>query len=383
MKIRSSLRSWLALCSLALATTALAQKEQWLEYHTTTDARTYHWLDLTTNPPPNVALPKLNAQPYFARWASPLDPDGGRWASFDRTRKSGPYDRVYFDTTGNGRLDDKTPVSAYRIDQYYAYFDPVRVVFKSPEGPITYHLLFRFMKYEGSQVQLLVSPGGYYAGNVDLAGKKRRLELIDGNVNGTFNDQAADPGDCDRVSVADDKAGERYLGKFLEVDGQLFTIEVARDGAFVKLAKAENVTFAPVHVPETISEFVAFGANGHFVRKPVKAEFKLPVGTYRVHNWRIERKDNKGASWDLRGYSGDQTFEVATGKTASPAVGEPIYTYLDAQQGTNRVDFNLSFRGRLGESIQMTKGNQNPPGPKLWLASVDGVFRATNTFEFG
>ena len=96
----------------------------------------------------------------------------------------------------------------------------MRAVFKGEDGPITYHLILRFMQYGSQDARLLCSSGGYYAGKVDIGGKKRRVELIDANVNGTFNDRAADAGDCDRVMVEGDKTGERYLGKMLEVDGQ-------------------------------------------------------------------------------------------------------------------------------------------------------------------
>ena len=96
---------------------------------------------------------------------------------------------------------------------------------------------------------------------------------------------------------------KRCLGKLLEVDGQFYHIEVARDGAFVKLQKAENVVLGQVRVPETISEFIAFGENGHFVRKPAKGEFTLPVGKYRIQGWKTDRKDDKGAPWELAGYN--------------------------------------------------------------------------------
>ena len=76
----------LILTAMALAGTALAQSEQWLEYHTSNDGRAYHQMELTTNPPPGIALPKLNARPYFARWLTPMDPAGGRWLCLDRTR---------------------------------------------------------------------------------------------------------------------------------------------------------------------------------------------------------------------------------------------------------------------------------------------------------
>jgi hypothetical protein len=393
MKQVTGMVKWAALAAMALATTALAQKEQWLDYHVSTEGRGYRYLDLTTNPPPNVKLPKLNAQPYFAHWTTPLDP-AGRWLCLDRTKKSGLYDRVYMDSNGNGRLDDKTLTGTSHSDQYSAYFEPVRVVFKGEDGPITYHLVLRFMQYEAGQANLLASSGGYYAGKVDIGGKKRRVELIDGNVNGTFNDRAADMSDSDCVTVEGDKVGQRYLGKLLEVDGQFYQIEVARDGAFVKLQKAENVVLGQVRVPETISEFVAFGENGHFVRKPTKGAFTMPVGKYRIQEWQIDRKDDKGAAWQLSAYNFNDSarFEVADAKPVSLEVGEPMRAVMEAPEPSSRsgardltkqVSFSLRFEGHYGETLQIMKGNQRPRGPQLTLTSLDGAYRYTNTFEFG
>jgi len=393
MKLFTRIVEWGALAAMALATTALAQKEQWLDYRVSREGRGYRYLTITTNSPPNVKLPKFNAQPYFAQWTTPMDP-AGRWLCLDRTRKSGLYDRVYFDTTGNGRLDDKTPVGTMHADQYSASFEPVRVVFKGEDGPITYHLIFRFMQYGDGEANLMSSSGGYYAGKVDIGGKKRQIELIDENVNGTFNDRSADMSDSDGVALDGDKVGERRLGKLLEVDGQFYQIQVARDGAFIKLQKAENVTLGKVNVPESITEFVAFGENGHFVRKPAKGEFTLPVGEYRIQSWKIDRKDAKGAAWVLSayGFNDSAQFEVAAGKPVSLEVGEPMRAVLQIEEPTTRpgaraaakqVAFNLRFEGRYGESLQIMKGEQRPTGPRLTLTSLDGTYRFTNSFEFG
>ena len=380
------LQKWTVLMGLTLATVAYAQKEQWLEYHIDREGRGYHWLDLTTNAPAGLALPKLNARPYFARWVSPLDAKGGRWACFDRTRKSGPYDRVYFDSNGNGRLDDKTPITTTRLDQYSAYFEPAKVVFKGEDGPITYHVVFRFMSYPGGDTRLLIASGGYYGGTVEIGGKKRRLELIDGNANGVFNDRSTKPGECDSVAVAGSQQGQRYLGKLLEVDGQFFQIEVARDGAFVKLQKAENVVLGAVRVPESISQFTAFGENGQFTRKPVKGEFTLPAGEYQIEDWVITRKDSKGVNWQVNGSGSDESpkFEATAAKPAVLEVGEPFRMALKAQDlPSQTVAFSLSFKGRGNESLQLLRENQSPPGPRLTLASLDSSYRSTNTFEFG
>ena len=377
----------LILAGLVLAGTAFAQSEQWLEYHTGTEGRAYHQLELTTNPPPGVALPKLNAPPYFARWATPMDPAGGRWLCLDRTRKSGPYDRLYLDRNGNGRLDDETPVPA-RLDSYNASFPPVPVVFKGEDGPVTYHLLFRFYQYEKSPAQLLASSAGWYEGVVNFDGAKKRIQLIDGNVNGTFNDMASDPYASDRIQVEGDKTSERFLGKLLEVDGKFFKIEVARDGAFVKVQPVPpgGIALGQVRVPENISEFAAFGENGHFTRKPVNSEFTLPAGKYRMVGWTINRKDDKGAAWELSGYNFPEAagFEVVTGKTVALEIGEPVQTVLKTTDATNRlVSFNLSFVGQQKETVQILREGQRPRGPKIMLANAAGTLCYTNTFEFG
>ena len=377
----------LILAGMALAGTVFAQPEQWLEYHTSTDGRAYHQMELTTNPPPGVTLPKLNSPPYFARWATPMDPAGGRWLCLDRTRKSGPYDRLYIDRNGTGRLDDETPVQA-RLDSYNAMFPPVPVLFKGEDGPITYHLLFRFYQYEKSPAQLLASSAGWYEGVVNFGGAKKRIQLIDGNVNGTFNDVAPDPYDSDRVQVEGDQTSERFLGRMLEVDGKFFKIEAARDGAFVKVQPVPpgGITLGQVRVPENISEFAAFGENGHFVRKPANGEFTLPAGHYRIFRWTINRQDEKGTAWTLSGYNFPQTagFEVAAGKTAVLEIGEPVQAALKVTESTNRqVAFSLSFVGQQRESIEMLRDGQRPRGPKLMLANADGTLCYTNTFEFG
>jgi hypothetical protein len=375
----------LILAGMALAAAASAQTEQWLGYHTSSEARSYHSLQITSNAPPGVALPKLGATPYFVRWATPMDPNGGRWICLDRTRKSGPYDKLYIDSNGNGRLDDKKPVQA-KIDSSESIFPPTPVVFKGEDGPITYHLIFLMYQNDNSPPQFLVSSAGWYEGQVNFDGTKKRIQLIDGNVNGTFNDVAAEPYESDRVQVAGDKTDERFLGRMLEVDGKLFRIEVARDGAFVKVQKLENVALGTVRVPDTISEFVAFGENGFFTRKPVNSQLTLPVGNYRVFQWTINRKDEKGAAWTLEGsgFSKESTFAVATNKPADLEIGEPIQTLLTANEGKDRqITFNLQFQGRQKESIQMLRGGQRPAGPKLTLVKADGAVAYNGTFEFG
>jgi len=378
-----------ALAGLASCLTAAAQQEQWLEYHTGDEPRGYRWLEISTNAPSNVALPKLQEGACFGRWTNAFESAGGRWFCLDRSRKSGPCDRLFFDCNGNGRLDDESPVNASRVEANMAYFDPVKIVFKGEDGPISYHVIARFYQFERERAQLMVGAGGWYEGQVTLAGKKRRARLVDNTVNGIFNDASTSPSDSDRIVIFDDKDKEkevdRYLGKYLEVDGQLLQIEVARDGAFIKAQKAEGVQFGKVRVPEAISEFEAFGRNGHFVRKPDKGELSLPVGDYRVNTWTINRKDEKGAAWKLSGASFSKAAEFTVGveNVVELPIGEPLRAVLQAREAKSQISFDLRLLGSLGETVQLLRGKERPRGPRMQVASLTGKFSSTNTFEYG
>jgi hypothetical protein len=381
---RGQVMAWAASMMLALTAHGASQGEQWLQYRTSTEGRGHRWLELTTNPPPSVPLPPISGQSTFARWDTPLDPQG-RWLCFERTRKAGPHHRVYVDRNGNGRLDDEVPLDAAAVDPYSAAFEPVRLVFKGEDGPLTYHLLLRFMRYDDGETRLLAESGCYYAGNVDFAGRKRELALVDANVNGTFNDRSPDPADGDALRVEGDQVSQRYLGRLLEVEGLLFAISVPQDGAFVQVQAAKNVPLASVRVPEVISEVVVVGGPGHFVRLPTNGAFTLPVGPYRVHGWSIERKDDKGADWKLSGsgFGEFAGFEATVEKAAALDIGEPVLAALTVTENRGGATFGLRLKGRLGESVELLKGKERPRPPQLHLAGPGGSFRSTNSFEYG
>ena len=120
----------------------------------------------------------------------------------------------------------------------------------------------------------------------------------------------------------------------------------------------------------------------------------MPAGTYRIENWKIARKDEKGAAWELLAYNFNESarFAVAKGKPVSLEVGEPMRAVMAANEPTPRpgsrartkqVAFSLRFEGRYGETLQIMKGNQRPAGPRLTLASTDDSYRQNYTFQFG
>lgn len=379
---------------LVLTSTAGAQDEQWLQYHSEREAQHIVGnvaspnMDFVAGKPPGVKLPTtFKAQEQlFTTWPSPMAVSGRLWIALDRTNERGTWDRLFIDSNGNGHLDDETAVAAYRTEGTSAYFGPVRVVFQTEDGPVTYHLNFRYWRYGKRSMGLHAYSAGWYEGDVIVAGAKKHVMLIDHNVNGTFDDKSTYPDRCDRIRIGrSDTREARFVGNYVEVDGAFYRPEIARDGAYVKLTKAENMCFGNVRLPESITEFSAGGENGLFTRKPENGVASLPVGKYGIEQWAMERKDDKGAQWKLKSTQlfNRGVFDVTVNKEAKLSIGEPIVCTLDVQEKDSVFSFTQSMKGKLGERIEITRNGVRPRAAKLHIKSEDGRYDQSFTFQYG
>ena len=377
---------------LVLTSPARAQDEQWLQYHSEREAMQIVGdmmrsnLRLTSEKPQGVELPDFKTEePFFTSWSTPMVAGGKLWIAVDRTSKQGRWDQLYIDSNVNGHLNDETAVTAYRTEQYYKYFGPVKIVFEGEDGPLTYHLNFMFRE-SGETRQLYVSTGCWYEGDITVAGAKKNCMLIDYNGNGTFNDKSLNSSQCDRIRIGEKGTRDTgYVGNYIEINDTLYHTEIARDGAYIKLSKAEDVKFGDIRLPETITEFSAGGENGLFTFKPEKGAGSLPVGKYRVNSWTIERKDEKGRKWELQGraYTSEGDFKVTADKEAELSIGEPIISTLKATKSGSGYSFSQNLQGRLGERIELTRSGAQPPAPKLHIKSEDGSYDRSFSFEYG
>ncbi len=369
---------------LVLATSAGAQDEQWLQYHSEREAQQIvggmsSSRTVTSNKPQDVKLPEFKTkQQFFIEWATPMVKSGWLWIALDRTSEQGKWDRLFIDSNGNGHLDDEDAITAYRTDQYSTYFGPVKVVFEGEDGPISYHLNFRFYDYNEQNRRLYIYSGGWYEGEVTVAGQKKYCVLIDYNTNGTFNDKSLQAGDSDRIRIGKKGSEDtRFLGNYIEVDDVLYQTEIARDGAFIKLARAEDVKFGNIKLPETITKFAAGGENGLFTREMKNGVARLPVGKYHIEHWEIDRKDDKGKSWTMRGYGFSERGDLEIKEEAETAleIGEPITAGLQVQPNGENYEFEKSVRGSLGEYVTLTSGGQDVRNLwKMKAKNSDGTF---------
>lgn len=384
------IRIWLTvgISLLILTTTGEAQDEQWLQYHSDREARQTLGdmgtlvLNATSDKPQGVELPEFKAQQqFFVQWSTPMVESGRLWIALDRTSEQGPWDRLFMDSNADGNLDDEEAATPHRTSQYYTYFGPVKVVFEGEDGPLTYHLNFRFFDYNELNRRLYIYSGCWYEGEITVAGQKKHCVLIDYNINGTFDDKSLNASQCDRIRVGIKGTRDTgYVGNYVQIDDTLYRIEVARDGAFVKFAAAEDVKFGNIRVPETITEFSAGGENGLFTFKPEKGAGSLPAGKYRVNYWTIDRKDDKGKSWQLRGgyFSGNGDFDVTEATETSLSIGEPVTASLQVRLNGENYEFEKNIVGPLGEYVTLTSGGRDVRDSwKLQAKNIEGTFAKT------
>jgi hypothetical protein len=383
----------LLVLSVLVTSAALAADEQWLAYHSANEARQivgdigYQYLQPSSGKPEGLKLPEFKSgEPLFLDWKTPMVASGKIWIAFDKSNPKGQYDRMYLDANGNGDLSDDPVYQPYRRESNLSYFGPAKIVFAASDGPITYHLSVEFRTYSG-QTNCLLSPGGWYEGQITVGGVKKRCTLIDHNVNGTFNDKSADYSQSDRIRIGE-KAGYEggAVGNYLEMDGKLYKIEIARDGACVSLTEAKDVPYAPVRVADDITSLIVSGENGSFIRTPEKGVIKLPVGAYRVESWAIARKDNAGAKWEMKGTlssGGSGSFTAAQDKEITLPFGEPIYSMVQANKSGSIYSFEQKLEGRQGERVVLTRNGTQPAPPKLHIRSRDGSYDRSINSEYG
>lgn len=380
---------------------AFGQAEQWLQYRSANEARQivgdmgYHFREPSSVKPADIKLPEFKAeQPMFLDWKTPMTASGTVWLAFDKSSPTGQYDRLYIDGNANGDLSDDAAYEPYRQESGRFFFGPLKIVFNTADGPVTYHLSAELRTSSGQRSYCIVSSACWYEGPITVGGEKKHCVLIDYTVNGVFNDKAANAGHCDRIRIGPsaslgvgDPGGRdtRYIGNFIEVGDKLYRSEIARDGAFITLTEAPDVVYGTARVAGNISSLGVGGVNGLFLRTPENGKIKLPVGDYCLAHWSIVRNDDKGAKWELRADPGGNlgAFTVVRDQEKELSFGEPIYSMAEYSQNGSFYNLSQSLEGRHGERITLTRNGSQPPAPKLRIRSRDGAYDRALSFEYG
>ena len=382
-----------------LAAEAELGPEQWLAYRTSAGGEAGkvvgktagQTLELTSKRPDGVSLPELAASdPLFAKWSTPMTPAGYVWLALDRSQPEGAYDRLYIDADADGELDDDTPVvarqaSAFR-QQQSARFRQVKVLLPCEDGPVAFHLDFALWISGPEQVRLVATAAGWYEGSIRIGQEKAHCALFDANANGAFDDASLDVQSSDRVKIS---AGSAFVigraGKYVQLGESIRQLQVARDGAFVRIGPAADQSrFGTVEVPEGMERISAGGENGLLFPTVDQGEAKLPVGKYRLNHWEMRRTDDSGGVWEMTGALSSLAFEVTDQGPAKLEIGEPVVGSVSVRKQNTAHNFSdPTLKGSHGERITLTRSGQTPPAPAVRIKNADGSYNKVFGFEYG
>ncbi len=144
---------------------------------------------------------------------------------------------------------------------------------------------------EGSYAVRLSSDGSWsYSASGAMVGELagERLQLIDQNNNGRFNDFGEDA-----MVIGRGKAAS-FLSRVVSVDGELYSIEVSEDGASVSATPFSGATGAldlasDLETKARMRSVVLRSSDGSmsFEVSQAKGAVKLPVGEYAVHSGQV------------------------------------------------------------------------------------------------
>lgn len=390
---------WLAavLTALAAGGTASAQESQGLKYRTSANAETVigstpgQCLEATFTKPEGLALPKMkSARPVFAKWKTPMVPAGFLWLALDSSTAGGLHDRLYVDTNANGRLDDELPIPADAESSklpFPLHFRQVKVMLAGRDGPVAYHIDI-IAGGEGSLLAISAKAAGWYEGAVKIDGKDHNCVLFDSNCNGAFNDAGQDVGSGDRIRI-DPSGGFAvgWVGKYAQVEGKIFALEVARDGSRVKFTPAQTSALGSLRAGEGVTALRAGGENGQFLLDTQDGiAISLPAGRYRLIHWQSERKDSSGKTWRLAARAPESgiDFEIAAGKELRLDIGEPIISSFSAARTREGCIFSdPKLTGRGGERVELSCSGGRVPAPGLLIRNADGSFNRRISFSYG
>jgi hypothetical protein len=181
----------------------------------------------------------------------------------------------------------------------------------------------------------------------ELAGQ--RLQLIDQNNNGRFDDYGADA-----MVVGRGKAAS-FLSRVVNVGGELYSIEVSADGARVDAKPYEGESgsidlASELETKARMRSVVLQSKDGElsFEVSKAKGAVELPVGEYSVHSGQVAL--GKGHAELRTGRM--KSVTIAANATTTPAWGGPVEAEFKYHRSGDELTIGpreIWYYGRSGE----------------------------------
>jgi len=246
------------------------------------------------------------------------------------------YSRLWFDSNGDGDLTDEKPVSGLpgeRNNLFTTQFPAINFMIKLEDKRLPYCLKpslngrmvseSSFQSGTGASFSYTVQCA--YSGSFTVNGRQYRIQVGDSNGNGRFSDYSTiadvqNPFGRSRIYPKGDNLyitdGSKMnfndrmpLGDLLFLNETLFYMKLDIPNGRMILTEI-NKGLSPLKLtlkPERFTLFIE--DKGHCVNmyKPSGNVTMLPAGKYRLLEYQVVCKDEKGALWRLKALGTNET----------------------------------------------------------------------------
>ncbi|MDQ7779101.1 MAG: hypothetical protein RDV41_05265 [Planctomycetota bacterium] len=281
-------------------------------------------------------------------------------------------DDMFLDFTSQGGVASpllpKEGGTAYR-------FPPIELSIPAAGGTVKYrfkctptHLnttgeLFPFME---------LHPSCWMRGKFSLKGRKVQVALVDGNVNGRYDEFPVSKASftyADRILLDVDGDGviacdklTTYLGyegfdsNFVWMDNTLLEFTIAPDGRSAAIKEVPTET-GSVRGPDGDWTLSVTSSKGLWHIRGVDGVARVPAGKYGKQRYVLSRKDREGAAWSIVGMwpaaalGKGPTFTVSAGKKKTVKFGPPLKASLQTQLQDGSIEITLTMAGSGGEQV--------------------------------
>jgi hypothetical protein len=322
--------------------------------------------------------------------------------------------KLYVDTDKDGDLSDEKPFepTVRGLEEDFEPPEPVYrfeyrfgpIVLRGPEDDIGIPIRATFNIY-GEESYLLVFPGGFRTGRVQLDGKSYKVGVVDGNFDGRYDGALrlpwieVEPPGYDIFAIDLNGDGEfnfrdeqMYLPKMVRVEDNYYSMRVEPDGSAIRMGRVEP-EFGTLDVGTSGAELSLLSENGSPELRGSDGQWLLPAGEYSAEFLGLTQPDNAGEEWTLMSWECGKLrhFEIRPGQTQSFKIGPPLSAMTMATVKDGSAVISLSLVGQAGEQYAPGAEIRAYPGPpkkdrippKFRIVDEAGNVLVTDSFEFG
>ncbi|TKJ39546.1 MAG: hypothetical protein CEE38_02145 [Planctomycetes bacterium B3_Pla] len=301
---------------------------------------------------------------YFVLEAGDRDVHGITYRSTDRTKKV----KLYLDTNGDGLFSDEREYVGTRLSQLQTTmtyeFGPVltRHGESAPrEGAI------RAQCTNGQW--LMFHPAFYREGRVVLNGRPHRIAVVDGDLDGKYNQVFVPPAKgvrepgCDAFAIDLDGDSKFHAGhpggseimpfsRMVKVNEDYYSIHVTDDGGIIEFRQAKP-SFGELDVGGREVDLRLWSDAAHQRLRGSGSKWRVPAGKYGVVSLELTEKDSAGNLWAFKidkagqGELGD--FEVRPDEATSLRIGPPFRVKTSMDRSGPNVLIGFDLEGQAGE----------------------------------